>query len=168
VLISICTRDSRVLNTCTCHTSVLPVTLRGEASAEALLFAACFKGPPKPLRKAPAWLLRPVSAALGFGGKLVSVVQSPVPKEGVCLPRTFKAATVEIKQVDLASCFSTLLPYRDEFLPACKVCIKCSDPVFGRPGWQHSLAQQSLFPLDLCFHPRAHHAFRSIYGISLR
>lgn len=71
----------------------------GRGDFASLLSTASTRGPPKPLRKAPAWLLRPVSAALGFGGKLVSVVQSPVPKEGVCLPRTFKAATVEIKQV---------------------------------------------------------------------
>ena len=53
-------------------------------------------GPPKPLARVPAWLKRPVSGALGFAGKLATVINSRKGEE----PDAPVTAQLAVKQVD--------------------------------------------------------------------
>lgn len=52
-------------------------------------------GPPKPLGRAPVWLKRPVSGALGFAGKLATVTNSKKSDE----PEAPIIAQLSVKQV---------------------------------------------------------------------
>lgn len=69
-------------------------------SNRTLIFATnCATGPPKPLSRTPAWLKRPVSGVLGFGGKLAVLTharESDQPNAPLKLPYE---AHVEVKQV---------------------------------------------------------------------
>ena len=56
-------------------------------------------GPPKPLRKVPAWHKRPVAVHMGFGGKLVCVTNAAAHlKQGPEPQHSAQTARIDMKQ----------------------------------------------------------------------